>query len=54
MDQERYRIAQWATGHTGMHSLRKVIELAGAASRPAAVTNRQLADGGSVEQSLAA
>jgi len=26
MDQARYRVAQWGTGHTGMHSLRKVIE----------------------------
>ena len=26
MQQERYRVAQWATGHTGMHSLRKIIE----------------------------
>lgn len=26
MIQERLRVAQWATGHTGMHSLRKVIE----------------------------
>lgn len=26
MDQKRYTVAQWATGHTGLHSLRKVIE----------------------------
>jgi 4-hydroxy-tetrahydrodipicolinate reductase len=26
MERERYRVAQWATGHTGMHSLRKIIE----------------------------
>ncbi len=26
MSEKRYRVAQWGTGHTGMHSLRKVIE----------------------------
>ena len=26
MDQRRYRIAQWGTGHTGAHALRNVIE----------------------------
>jgi 2,4-diaminopentanoate dehydrogenase len=26
VDQQRYRVAQWGTGHTGLHSLRKVIE----------------------------
>jgi len=26
MDQKRYRVAQWGTGHTGMRSLRTVIE----------------------------
>ena len=26
MSERRYRVAQWATGHTGMHSLRNVIE----------------------------
>ena len=26
MSEERYRVAQWGTGHTGLHSLRNVIE----------------------------
>jgi hypothetical protein len=26
MDQRRYRVVQWATGHTGMHALRNIIE----------------------------
>ena len=26
MDPQTYRVAQWATGHTGMHALRKIIE----------------------------